>query len=75
MKDYNVCKKCLGECPENCKMCIYSNCKKQVDYALTQYKWEHMISFIGTDQELKEEQIFDKWFKSYYNLNSSYKRK
>ena len=71
---FNICKECIGCCPENCQSCVYAFCEKEVDYALVHYKYERMLSFICTDRECEEERIFYKWFKAYFGLNNSYNR-
>ena len=59
---------CLGDCPDNCNSCIYSDCKKPVDFALVRFRLHRMISFICTERENYEERLFYSWYKQYFNI-------
>lgn len=62
------CETCIGRCPENCKLCIYYNCQKEVDYKLVKYKYERFLNSIDTELENKRWYEFMDWFLNYFNI-------
>lgn len=58
MKDWNRCRGCPGQCPENCSCCIFKYCVKPVDFALVEF---HIHRACG----------FDSWFKEYFKYELS----